>query len=479
MRTTVRAVTAALALLGALVLLRPQAASAAGARDITAFACPPDAVRSPFTDTAGSSHRFAIDCLFTYGITRGTSATTYSPDAVVTRGQTATFLFAILSSAGVEMDSADRGFTDVAGSVHEDHINAVASVRVLYGTTPTTFEPDVPVTRAQMASLLTRALATTGIAIEIGPDAFADDNGSVHESAIDALAYNGIVAGVGGRRYDPSGQVRRGSMAAFLMRATDFGIEHGGVPSTFETSRRWTAMSPAQVAIPDAGEADASGTGSVWTIGRPGVVCFEMATRNVGSGQDGVERVAYLARGARGEVGEILVELPPPTPANNSPFVAAHAYSAGCVRTTDEVMAAVVDDPESLYLGLATFEHEEALRGQLGVTAHRLVADLTGDTTGRGAVVVTITSQPDHLCWSLRLDGVDGVTAVHLHGDEDVVALAPAPGADGEVAWCAAGLDPATVAAVATAPAQHHVDVHTTAHPTGALQGQLQPSPTA
>ncbi|QPR68647.1 S-layer homology domain-containing protein [Lysinibacillus macroides] len=50
-----------------------------------------DAITMPFTDVS-MEHQSAVAALFTYGITTGTSATTFSGDKVVTRGQLATFI---------------------------------------------------------------------------------------------------------------------------------------------------------------------------------------------------------------------------------------------------------------------------------------------------------------------------------------------------------------------------------------------------
>ncbi|RMH69250.1 MAG: hypothetical protein D6683_16270, partial [Actinomyces sp.] len=77
--------------------------------------------------------------------------------------------------------------------------------------------PDRALTRAEMASLLVRALG-----LAPGPDRFVDDEGSTHEAAIDALAAAGITRGCNppvGDRYCPDQPVTRAQMAAFLHRA--------------------------------------------------------------------------------------------------------------------------------------------------------------------------------------------------------------------------------------------------------------------
>lgn len=372
LRSRRRAATfAAAVLVSSLVGTAASASESSGARDITTFACPLTEIDEHFTDIELNNHAFAIDCLATYGFAAGTAPGMYSPAATVTRGQMATFLYRLLEAADVEMDTSDQGFIDVAGTTHEDHINAIVSAHVASGTTDTTFSPEAPVTRAQMASLLVGAVVTTGAFMDIGPDAFDDDNGSVHESRIDALAHNGIAAGIGDRRFAPGTPVRRDAMASLLTRAVDFALENGGFTSPFSEHVRVAHLSPEQVATAEGGEADAEGWGEVWTIGRPDVLCFEMSTIDVGSGADHPERVAYLAAGPPGEVGRILVELPPPSAANAVP-PGVDAWSGGCVHADASTVEAVVAAPVDLYLGLSTWEHEEALRGQLEVPANAL-----------------------------------------------------------------------------------------------------------
>lgn len=91
------------------------------------------------------------------GITSGTSATTFSPDAVCTRGQMATFLY---RSAETPAISDSASFTDVGESAY--YKNAVLWAKaegITAGTSATTFSPDAACTRAQMVTFLYRYLA--------------------------------------------------------------------------------------------------------------------------------------------------------------------------------------------------------------------------------------------------------------------------------------------------------------------------------
>ena len=88
-------------------------------------------------------------------MTTGTSATTFSPDATVTRGQVATFLWRLAGSPSV--DAATASFDDVdPNSFFADPITWLATVGITSGTSPTTFSPFDTVTRGQLATFLWR-----------------------------------------------------------------------------------------------------------------------------------------------------------------------------------------------------------------------------------------------------------------------------------------------------------------------------------
>ena len=129
----------------------------------------------------------------------------------------ATFLTRALSLAPAE----PAGFADVdPDSTHAAGIDALAAAGITAGcsTEPLRYCPDNPVTRAQMATFLTRALSLA----PAEPAGFADvDPDSTHAAGIDALAAAGITAGCSTEplRYCPDNPVTRAQMATFLTRA--------------------------------------------------------------------------------------------------------------------------------------------------------------------------------------------------------------------------------------------------------------------
>jgi hypothetical protein len=174
-----------------------------------------------FTDIGDSVFADDIEWLGGAGVTLGCNPplnTEYCPDQVVTRGQMAAFLVRALGLT----DRLGDPFTDDDASVFEADIEKLAAAGITKGCNPPVndmFCPEAPVTRAQMAAFLVRALSYTDSG---DGDLFTDDDGSLFEDAIDKLATGGVTRGCNPPTNDmfcPNDVVTRGQMAAFLHRA--------------------------------------------------------------------------------------------------------------------------------------------------------------------------------------------------------------------------------------------------------------------
>ncbi len=196
---------------GATYSITVTATSAAGASAPSSPVVKVTLPLTPFTDIAGSPFKPDIEWVYTEGITSGCTATAYCPDGYVTREQMASFLARALKLAGTAPDA----FTDDEQSIHEPNINLVAKAGIATGCAPGKYCPTALVSREQMASFLARALKLAGTA----PDAFTDDEQSIHEPNINLVAKAGVATGCGNNRYCPTANVTRGQMAAFLHRA--------------------------------------------------------------------------------------------------------------------------------------------------------------------------------------------------------------------------------------------------------------------
>ena len=113
------------------------------------------------------------------------------------------------------IDMTGMPFTDVTS--FRTQIQWLWSEGITGGCSPTKFCPNAPVTRAQMAMFLDRAMDLPSNPVPT--DYFDDDDGKTGEASINDLAFSGITGGCGPRRYCPSDPVTRGQMAAFLYRA--------------------------------------------------------------------------------------------------------------------------------------------------------------------------------------------------------------------------------------------------------------------
>ncbi|MCC6619368.1 MAG: S-layer homology domain-containing protein [Chloroflexi bacterium] len=119
--------------------------------------------------------------------------------------------------AGVPMPPGGT-FMDDNGSIFEPAIEAVAAAGVTGGCTAWTFCHTALVTRAQMAAFLSRAL---DLAATSGVSFSDVPPGHPFAYDINRLATAGITAGCGGSRFCPDASVTRAQMAAFLSRGFD------------------------------------------------------------------------------------------------------------------------------------------------------------------------------------------------------------------------------------------------------------------
>ncbi len=230
-------VLAVLAMIATMLFAVVGTASAADAPDFEATfsACPANAgiPDAGFTDVpAGSFFDDGVNCLAYYGVTKGTTATTYSPGDDVTRAQMALFLARSAAAAGVVLKASppDAGFTDIGGLSAEAQlaINQLADAGIVKGKTATTYGPAQTVWRQQMALFLTRFLGKAvvgpggnalGTAATSGSPFTDLGNTTVEASKAINQAWDlGIAAGTTTTTFDPLGNVNRGQMSSFLTR---------------------------------------------------------------------------------------------------------------------------------------------------------------------------------------------------------------------------------------------------------------------
>lgn len=211
---------------------------------ITASALP------AFTDVPEDAwYAESVDYAVSNGLFSGTSDTTFSPDAPMTR---AMFVTALGRMSGVGTDSIkdNKAFTDVDfNSWYGPYVIWAYKNGLVNGTSETTFSPDQNITREQIAAIISNYLDTLGLQLpadENAPAAFTDD-ASISSWAVDAVAAmrkSGFMQG-NGNAFEPQKTLSRAEAATVLMRLHKF-LETG---STTEPEAPVKKVMPAGITV--------------------------------------------------------------------------------------------------------------------------------------------------------------------------------------------------------------------------------------
>ena len=174
----------------------------------------------PFTDVRESDW-FYEDVAFAYenGLFAGTSDTTFSPNASMTRAMLVTVLYRLEDQPAVNGRS---GFSDVQyNGYYEDAVTWAADNGIVNGTSASTFSPNANVTREQMAAILYRyaQYKKYNTAASASLNGFTD-HASVSGYAAASLEWavaEKLINGSAGKLM-PTGNATRAQVAAILHR---------------------------------------------------------------------------------------------------------------------------------------------------------------------------------------------------------------------------------------------------------------------
>ena len=182
----------------------------------TVYAGWQEAAESPFTDVPkGSYYEEAVNWAVEQGITAGTTATTFSPDATCTRAQAVTFLWRAAGSPAPQ--SHAMPFTDVAeGSYYHDAVLWAVENGITKGTSDTAFSPNATCTRGQFVTFLWRSQKSPASG-SVNPftDVAAD---AYYANAVLWAAENGVTSGTTATTFSPNNTCTRAQIVTFLFR---------------------------------------------------------------------------------------------------------------------------------------------------------------------------------------------------------------------------------------------------------------------
>lgn len=157
----------------------------------------------------------AVNWAVEKGITTGTSATTFSPNASCTRAQIVTFLWR--ASGSPDPKTASNPFTDVAANAY--YCKAVlwaVENGITTGTSATTFSPNAPCTRAQGVTFLWRANGSKAASAAASFTDVASD--AYYAPAVAWAAEQNVTGGVGNGLFSPDTTCTRAQNVSMLYR---------------------------------------------------------------------------------------------------------------------------------------------------------------------------------------------------------------------------------------------------------------------
>lgn len=169
---------------------------------------------TPFTDIGQSIHHNSIRGLHALGLFYGCDYRLACPTALLSRGEAAALISRVLRLPAAKRDH----FQDDQGSTFEAVINRLGDAGIARGCNPpanTMYCPESTMTRAEFATMLTRALRLPSSS----RNAFSDDNGHWAENDINRFAAAGLTSGCGNNRFCPDEPLPRDEAAAFFYRS--------------------------------------------------------------------------------------------------------------------------------------------------------------------------------------------------------------------------------------------------------------------
>ncbi len=191
----------------------------------------PDAVKNPFADV-NAGDWFYRDVLFSYekGLMSGMDAADFAPYANTTRAQIAVIFYRMEGSPAVE---GENSFTDVvrdSGTAwFYDAVTWAQKNGIMGGYSNSSFAPNDPITREQLAAIFYRYAQYKGYDTTQGGMAIREfgDYESISDYAMGAMAWavnTGLVKGDSNLLY-PNGTATRAELAALLHRFAENGMK--------------------------------------------------------------------------------------------------------------------------------------------------------------------------------------------------------------------------------------------------------------
>lgn len=184
-------------------------------------------VPNTFTDAQSGWYKAAVDFAQASGLMNGMTATEFAPNVTTTRAMVAQVLYRLAGSPTVLHIAAIPDADPDAW-----YYNAMlwaSCTGIMQGYEDGTYRPNRAITRQEMATILLR-MADVKLGADLVDAALAEiaDGGSVASWARAGVAFcylGGIMNGVGGAHFDPTGMLTRAQLAQVFFNLYNIGMD--------------------------------------------------------------------------------------------------------------------------------------------------------------------------------------------------------------------------------------------------------------
>lgn len=177
-----------------------------------------DEIPFPFTDVKKTDWCYNdVKYVWQYDIMFGVSDTKFGPRTYMTRAMFVTVLYRLEGSPSVE-GMQIPAFTDIGAKWCYDAIIWAYNTHVTYGKTATTFDPNASITRAEIVAMIYRYAGSPSVSGSLGGFVDASSIGAWAKDAVIWATSLGVIHGYTDGRFGPNRTALRSEMAAMLHR---------------------------------------------------------------------------------------------------------------------------------------------------------------------------------------------------------------------------------------------------------------------
>lgn len=174
-----------------------------------------------FTDIENHWAKESIDYVTGRGLFLNTSETTFLPDAALSRGTLAAAL-GRLAEADTKLYTTSS-FSDVAAeAAYRPYVEWAYKNNIMQAVADGKFEPDSPVTREEIAAILTSFAKASGCKLPATRERtiYADSAsiGTAYKEAVTTMGQAGVIMGGSGNKFNPKSNVTRAEASIMLHR---------------------------------------------------------------------------------------------------------------------------------------------------------------------------------------------------------------------------------------------------------------------